>query len=190
MQVIYGDHNLDFTKLPAKSLEAMLKRGVSHFLGNEIASKITARKNKHKADNAGAEMPEADIAALHAEFVAKALTALAEGTVGTATRGPAMDPVEAKMEALAWAEILVILKNNGSKSTGKGDERVWEFANGQKFTKDELIGRRLDPTGPAGVDSKTGVIHADRLRKDAEKAIKAAAKVAEAAKANAKEAVL
>lgn len=190
MEVTYGTHTLNFDSLPPKSTEAMLKRGVSHFLGNEIASKVTTAKKKFAAANEGRELAEDEITALRGEFVAKALSALNEGTVGIATRGPAADPIEAEMDRLAWIEIQGILKANGSKSEGKGDDRVWAFANGAKFTKEELIDRRLDPTGPAGVDTNTGTVHAERLRKEAEKAIKAKAKAAAAVKAIAKEAVL
>ncbi len=44
----------------------------------------------------------------------------------------------------------------------------------------QLVARRLDKDGPAGVDKKTGVAHIDRLKKEAEKI------AAEQAKKNAK----
>lgn len=169
MLVTYGDQTLDFTKLPPKSLEAMLKRGVSHFLGNEVASKVSTRKKKAEAD--GAPLGEDEAVALRGEFLTAALAALHEGTVGTATRGPAADPVDAEADRIAWGEIQTILKSNGSKSEGKGEDRVWKFANGQSFTKDELIERRL-----------TNPDHKDRIFKDAEKAIKAKAKKQASAK--------
>jgi len=176
MIVTYGNITLDFTALPGKSTEAMLRRGVTHFLGNEQAAKVTGWKQKLAEDKV---FPSDDeIAAKKAEYVAVALKALEEGTVGTATRGPAADPIEAEMERIAKREINGILKTNNAKFTGKGDERKVTFANGDSFTMDELVERRL-----SGVDKETGQPHADRLRKLAEKAIKDAARQAEKAKA-------
>lgn len=171
MIVTYGEHTLDFSVLPPKSLEAMLKRGVSHFLGNEIASKVSTRKKKHAADNAGAELSADEAVALRNEFTTNALAALSAGTVGTASRGPAADPVDAEAERIAWSEVQLVLKSNNIKASGKGDERVWEFANGAKFSKDELIERRI-----------TNAEHKDRIFKDAEKNIKARAKKLSTAK--------
>lgn len=171
----------DSAALPQASIEALLKRGANHVFGNEVASKVTTAKKKFAAENDGKELADDEVAALTDQFRADALKRLMAGTIGTATRGPAVDPVEAEMEKMAWAEIQTILKANGSKAEGKGDERRWKFANGQTFSKDELIERRLSGEAPAGVDAKTGVSHADRLRKDAEKALKARAKAAAAA---------
>lgn len=169
-QIQYGEHTLDFSALPPKSLEAMLKRGVAHFLGNEQAAKVTNWKAKFVADQ-GAEPGEDEVAAKKAELVANALKMLAEGTVGTATRGPAADPIESEMDRIARREINETLKKHGLKFTGKGDDRKATFVNGESFTMDELIERRL--ANPE---------HEARIRKAAEKAIRDAAKQADAAK--------
>lgn len=158
MQVTYGDITLDFATLPDSSRLAMLKRGVSHFFGNEIASKVSTRK-KAAADK-GEPMSEADADALHAQFTADAIKALNEGTVGVSTRGPAADPVDVAAESIARAEVSDVLKANGAKFTGKGDERRVKFADGSEFTMDQLIERRL--ANPA---------HAERIRKAAEKVV-------------------
>lgn len=172
MQVTYGNITLDFTKLPAKSLEAMLKRGVTHYLGNEQAAKVSGWKSRFADDNNGAVPGDDEIAAKKAEYVSAAVAALEAGTVGMATRGPAADPVEAEMERIAKREINAILKTNGAKFSGKGDERKVTFANGQSFTMDQLVERRLaNPSeGP-------------RIKTAAEKAIKQAAREAEKVKA-------
>ena len=111
------------------------------------------------------------------------------------TASAAAVPPEGKLDVVRelWADVAqaaVAAFIEAKKAEGKGDDRVWAFANGTKYSKEELIGRRLDGTGPAGVDAKTGVVHADRLRKDAEKNLKAKAKNAEAIKEKAKDAVL
>lgn len=171
MQVTYDNVSLDFTTLPAKSLEAMLKRGVTHFLGNEQAAKVTGWKARFAEDNNGAQPGDDEVAAKKAEYRGIAIAALQAGTVGTATRGPAADPIEAEMERIAKREINEVLKKNGAKFTGKGDERKVTFANGDSFTMDELIERRL-----ANVDHKA------RIEKEAKRALAASAKAAEQVK--------
>jgi hypothetical protein len=164
MNVQYGDMNLDFTKLPEQSALAMLKRGVAHYFGNEIASKISGRKAKFKEDKegnpTGADMDEASVEALRTQFIAEALAKLTDGTVGTSTRGIGLDPVEAKMESIARKEIGDVLKANKAKFTGKGEDRKVKFADGSEFTMDQLVERRL--ANPE---------HADRIGKLAKKAI-------------------
>lgn len=163
MNIQYGEIALDFSKLPENSLTAMLKRGVAHYFGNEIASKISGRKAK--AAEAGEPLSDEAIEALRADFIAEAMAKLQDGTVGTSTRGIGLDPVEAKMESIARKEIGDVLKANKAKFTGKGEDRKVKFADGSEFTMDQLIERRLG-----------NAEHADRIRKLAEKAIKDAEK--------------
>lgn len=169
--VTYGTDTFDFGKLPAESLAAMLKRGVNHFFGNEVAAKVTAWKNKFAEDNGGTQPGDDEIAAKRAEVHADFLGKLLNGTVGISTRGPSVDPVEAEMERIAKREINGILKTNNAKWSGKGDERKVTFADGATASMDEMVDRRL-----ANAD------HGPRIRKEAEKAIKAAAREAEKAK--------
>lgn len=171
MQLTYGETTVDFSTLPAKSQEALAKRGLTHFLGNEQAAKVSGWKAKFAEDNNGAEPGADEISAKKAEYVLNAVKALMEGTVGTATRGPAADPIDAEMDRIAKREISIVLKSNGAKFSGKGDERVVTFANGEKFTMEQLVERRL-----------ANVEYAPRIRKEAEKAISNAAKAAEKAK--------
>lgn len=169
-QISYGTYTLDFSKFPAQSALAMLKRGVTHYLGNEQAAKVSNRKAKYLA-RTKVEAADDEVAAWKEEFVQAAIAALADGTVGMATRGPSVDPVEAHMERIAKAEISNILKTSGTKFTGKGEDRKIKAANGEEFTMDTLVERRL-----ANPD------HGGRIRKEAEKAVKNAAKAAEAVK--------
>lgn len=170
-QISYGTYNLDFSKFPAQSSLAMLKRGVTHYLGNEQAAKVTNWKAKFLEENK-VEPADDEVAAKKNEFILAAIAALEAGTVGMATRGPSIDPVEAHIERIAKAEINNILRASGTKFTGKGEDRKIVAANGDSFTMDDLVERRLaNPTeGP-------------RIRKLAEKAVKDAAKAAEVVKA-------
>lgn len=170
--VTYGTNTFDFGTLPAQSLEAMVKRGVAHFFGNEVAAKVTAWKKKFADENGGAQPGDDEVAAKHAEVTADFHAKLVNGTVGISTRGPAQDPVEAEMERIARRDITQILKTAGAKWTGKGDDRKVTFADGSQYTMDELVDRRL--ANPE---------HQANIRKAAERAIKDAAKAAEKAKA-------
>ena len=175
----YGTRELDFTKLPQASLVAMVRRGVSHYFGSEMASKVTAFFDPDHDDAANrVDTPEAR-AAKKAEFQAAAYDAIVAGTVGVSVRGPSVDPITTIINRLAKAEVKTILANFKLKWPAKADDTV-ELPDGSKVTGAQLIARRLDATGPAGVDKKTGVAHADRLKKEAEKI------AAEQAKKNAK----
>lgn len=183
----YGKHTVDTANLPEASISAMFRRGLSHFLGSEQASKVTAYFDPDRKLAEGEtrldDTPE-NREIVKADFQAKALDALLAGTVGVSTRGPSVDPIETEINRLARGEVHDILKASGVKPPKKADDTV--EIGGTKYTTDQLIARRLDPASPAGVDKKTGVPHIDRLTKAAQKVMadkaKAAAKKAEAAK--------
>lgn len=166
----YGEKSLDFNTLPQASLVAMLRRGVSHFLGSEQASKVTGMFKPDEDGNLKegiVDTDEARAAAL-ADFRAKAIENLVAGTVGVSTRGPTIDPISTIINRLAKAEVKTILANFKLKWPAKADDTV-ELPDGSKVTGAQLVARRLDKEGPAGVDKKTGVAHIDRLKKEAEK---------------------
>ncbi len=177
--ITYGTRTLDFNTLPQASLVAMLRRGVSHYFGSEMASKVTAYFDPEH-DDAGnrIDTPEAR-AAKKAEFQSAAFDALVAGTVGVSVRGPSVDPIQTIINRLAKAEVKTILASFKLKYPTKADETV-TLPDGSAVTGAQLIARRLDKDGPAGVDKKTGVAHIDRLKKEAEKI------AAEQAKKNAK----
>ncbi len=177
--ITYGTRTLDFNTLPQASLVAMLRRGVSHYFGSEMASKVTAYFDPEH-DDAGnrTDTPEAR-ATKKAEFQSAAFDALVAGTVGVSIRGPSVDPITTIINRLAKAEVKTILASFKLKYPTKADETV-TLPDGSAVTGAQLIARRLDKDGPAGVDKKTGVAHVDRLKKEAEKI------AAEQAKKNAK----
>lgn len=183
----YADNTIDFSKVPQPSIEALLSKGVTHFLGNEQASKVTAWKTKVTDERAaeakknGTEatpLTEAEIEAKKNEFVTKALQAIYDGEIG-AGRGPRLDPVEREFRSLVDAHIANTLAGNGIKfPKGRklpGDDETIQFANGQTRTLEQMRENV----------SKT---HGDRLRKDAEKRVADIAKKAAQAKAAAEKA--
>lgn len=183
----YGKHTVDTANLPEASIAAMFRRGLSHFLGNEQASKVAAYfdPDRKSADGEARldDTPE-NREKVKADFQAKAVDALLAGTVGVSTRGPTVDPIETEINRIARREVHDILKASGVKPPKKATDTV--TIGGTAYTTDQLIARRLDPASPAGVDKKTGVTHADRIGKLAAKVMadkaKAAAKAAESAK--------
>lgn len=167
MNIEYGTHKIDTDKLPEKSVQALLSRGLTHFLGNEQASKVAAKFKDQEGITD--EMRNA----AKADFVANAVKALTEGTIGTRTGGPRGTGVDSVMRQLAEAEVKGILKHNKlSMPTG---DKVVKFADGTVLTRAELIDRRIAK-------------HGDRLRKEAEAEIKREER--EAAKAGGVEALL
>ncbi len=179
LKITYGTRELDFNTLPQASLVAMVRRGVSHYFGSEMASKVTAYFDPEHDDAANRQDTPENRAAKKAEFQAAAYDALVAGTVGVSVRGPSVDPITTIINRLAKAEIKTILASFKLKYPVKADETV-TLPDGSAVTGAQLIGRRLDRDSPAGVDKKTGVAHIDRLKKEAEKF------AAEQAKKNAK----
>lgn len=159
-EVTYGETKVDFGKLPAASQFALVKRGLAHFLGNEQASKVVSHfKN---VPDAG----EADKTAYRDACVKDALAALHAGTVGNSVRGPRGSAVETIVRQIAVKEIKNILGMNKLKMPKAGEKVT--MGNGQSFTGDELIARRL--ANPE---------HGPRIQKEAEAQIKADARKTE-----------
>lgn len=151
-----NSHGIDFAALPESSRQALLSRGLTHYLGSEVASKVTAWKGK----NEGAT--EEQIAAYKAEVYGEAKQALLDGTVGSNTRGPRLDPVEAEMTRLAAVEVKAILR--GAKMPIGKDKNV-RFADGTVKSLYDMVVTRIER-------------ESDRLRKEAERNVKAVAKKA------------
>lgn len=165
----YGDHSVDTSKLPEVSVKALLSRGLSHFLGNEQASKVTAKivtalalSDETSAEAAKAAVKafrisnEADCSAWTTEAQTNALKALADGTVGVraAGTGPKLSPIETVIRRLAKGEVIDTLKANNI-AVPKGEDKV-SFADGKSMSMDELVERRIAK-------------HGDRLKKAAAK---------------------
>ena len=162
MNITYGSHSIHIESLPATSLEALLRRGISHYLGNEQAAKVSNRKADYQAKHG--EHPDDDLVASWKEEVqALAVEKLVAGTIGQhAPRAPSVDPVEREAGKIALAEVKIILSKNGIKPPKKGEPVT--FKNGSQATLEELVARRLaNPT------------EGERIMKEAAKAVKAAA---------------
>lgn len=187
--VKYASFELDFAKLPQASVLSCLRGGVSHKFGSEVASKVGAyfKPDRKLAEGESRmEDTEENRQKLTDEYRQKLYDALIAGTVGVSTRGPTVDPIEVEINKIAKSEIKAILAENGVKFPKKSTDTV--TIGGQALTVDQLISRRLDPTGPAGVDKKTGGSHVDRITKLAEKVMAEKAKAAKKAAETAKEA--
>lgn len=159
----YAGLTIDPTDFPSTSIEALIRRGISHYLGNEQASKLTAWKAKEENKSATDEQ----IAAHKVSLIGAALAALAAGTVGIrAPRQPSVDPIEREMDRIALREVAAVLKSNGLKMP-KGEATV-TFGSGDSavaLTQDDLVERRLAK-------------HGERIRKEAEAEIKRKAREA------------
>src|SRR5665213_1092378 len=142
--ITYGEHTIDPTKLPVESINALLRRGVSHFLGNEQASKLTAWVESVTKDG-GAVPDDSAKAAKKTELIKAAIEALASGTVGTRVSGPRVEPIEATRNAIAKKEVLDILRAANIK-VPKGEEAV-RFADGTQKTLAQMVATRLEKFG-------------------------------------------
>lgn len=168
-KITYAGIEVDFDALPAVSQRALALRGLTHFLGNEQASKVSGKAKAALIAEPSVVLGDDEKAELLKGFRETALNALLEGTIGVRESNgePAMNPVEKAARAIAWAEVADVLKKNNLKQP-KGEETI--EVNGTTFTRKGLIDRRLN-------DPK----HADRIQKAAEKEVRDAKKKLEAA---------
>lgn len=181
-KITYGSVEIDFDTLPASSQLALASRGVTHFLGNEQASKLAAWiKAEGQANTedkaAAAAWKEANATAVSVKMdglVAEAVAKLLAGTVGArAVGGVRVTPIEALKRQIAKREVTAILANNklafpkGARKDKEGNDVPAQVVQlgADSFTGDQLIERRLaNPTeGP-------------RIQKEAEKALRDAEK--------------
>lgn len=165
MELKYGDHTINTTKLPATSIDALLRRGISHFLGNEQASKVAAwveSQNTERTKTGVDPVSDVEKATYKADCQKKAVEALVAGTVGVHTpRGPKATPLDAIVRQLAEKEVKDILGHNKLKMP-KGDEAV-SFPDGTKLTRVELIDRRIAKHGERLVkEAKAELARRDR----------------------------
>ena len=151
----YGAFTIDTTTLPAKSLEALISRGITHYLGNEQASKVSTWV-KTQSDE-GVTIAEDEKEAKKLELVTAAHAALLDGTIGTRVGGPKLDPLTKALRDIAGEEVANILKGAGQK-VPKGKETV--HVKGEDLTFADLVSRRIE--NPA---------HAERLAKAAKKRV-------------------
>src|SRR5665213_2926780 len=169
-KVTYGTHEIDVDALPEASKAALIRRGISHFLGNEQASKVSAWIESATKEAEGTEPTAEAKAAKKAEFVKSAIEALVAGTIGTRVSGPRVEPIEAIRNSIARKEVTDILRAAGIK-VPKGDEGV-KFADGTVKTLAQMITTRLDKFG-------------DRIEKEAAKKLADDARRVKAAQAHA-----
>ena len=169
--VSYAGHTIDLTTLPDASIHSLIRKGLTHFRGNEQASKVTTWAKKQTAE--GTAPTEEDIAAKKAEFVKSALEALTAGTIGIRERAeggtPKATPIEKLMNEIAKEQVIELLAGNKKKFPTK--KETLKFGDGSELTGADLIARRLSNPkfGPA-------------IRAEAEKRLKAQQRAIEKAK--------
>lgn len=159
---------LDLASLPAKSISALVSRGLSHYFGSEQASRVKNLKDAYLEEHK-TEMAEDEITALKAERFEIAMKALVDGTIGSRAVGITIDPIEKIKTAIARSQVTDILKANGIK-VPKGEEAV-EFADGNKKTMEEMIKTRLEVNGEAIDKEAAKVLKAKQSAKAAAEAL-------------------
>lgn len=157
-QFNYGDLSIDSSKLSPVGLEALVRRGISHLLGNEQSSKVGPESAWAKAFAESNKRPPSkdEIDAQKVELQKVAIQALYDGTIGIRAAGPRTNPLDSEMSSIAKREVLDVLRTQGIKKFPTGDDVV--TLGGQSFTGDILIERRLAK-------------HGERIKREAEKLI-------------------
>ena len=139
--VTYGEISFELDALPAKSLLAMVKRGVGHYLGNEQASKLTTWKEARETET-GVPPTEEAIAQAKSGFQSDALAKLLAGEVGHSVRGPRGTAVDTVIRQIALERATKLLADAKLKMPVK-DEVITTPA-GATYTRAQLIQRQID----------------------------------------------
>ncbi len=179
-KLVYGDYSVDFDTLPAVSQAALALRGLTHVLGNEVASKVhnwaggeTQANSDDKATvKAWKDAHPDEIAAKGKEFAADVLEALASGTLGNRVGGPRLTPIETLKRQIAKGQIETILRAAKIKVPTKDD--TVKTPDGE-FTMAQLVDRRLVATVKDAAGNVTRDIGAE-IQKEADKELAARAK--------------
>lgn len=165
----YGDYEIDESQFPPAITQRLLTRAVAHILGNEVSSSVLAWEKRQivgkdgKPDTVNDSMlttfRATNVEAIEAkedELRRAKIQAMLDGTLAVRiSRGPTRDPVEAAARAIAKAEVVAVLKQNGAKFPAK-DEVI--TIGQQEVDGDMLIDRRL-------------ANHGERIRKLAERQV-------------------
>jgi hypothetical protein len=157
----YGtDISVDLHSLPESSIHALIRRGMSHYFGNEVSTKVSAWKVA-RAEGALGAPNDAEIAAAKADFTQAALEALLSGTVGQSIRGPRGSSVETEFNRLAEEQAKAILKSAGMVMPTK--DKTVRFGDGTELSRSDIIARVKAKFG-AELRSKAEKNVADRDR--------------------------
>jgi len=144
----YGELQIDSAKFHENAVHALLRRGLSHLLGNEQAAKVGPESSWGKENK---DATKEQVAAQKLAFQNAAISTLYDGTIGVrASSGPKADPLQSEMRKLAKAEVIAILATqktaDGKKvSFPTGDKTITVGAD--VLTGDQLIARRLTKHG-------------------------------------------
>ncbi len=169
-------YEIDESKINLAVTQRLLTRAVAHILNNECAANVLGKTKRAivgkdgKPDSvtetqltAWREQHSEVLDGWESEFCQQKIAAMYDGSLSVrVARAPTRDPVEAAMRAIAKAEVVTVLKNNGAKFP-KDDETVSiEQPNGEtvQLSGDELVDRRL-----------AHATHGDRIRKAAERKV-------------------
>lgn len=172
--------SIDVLALPDASVKAMLGRGMTHFFGSEVASRVKARADKFAEDNkeSGTKWGDDEIAQEKKTVLAEFVSKLLEGTVGVRAVGITVDPVETIKARLARKSVEDTLRANGIK-VPKKDEPVI-FLDGTEKSMADMIASRVKALNKA-----TNKIYGDEFQKEAEAMVRKQAKAKADAEANA-----
>ncbi len=134
----YGDLSFEIASLPASSINKLLKSGLAHFLGNEVASKVSTAKAKRAESDLG-PMNDVEIAECKARFLAEAAESLRTGQVTHATRAPRGTAIDTVFNRLVTEKVKFLLNAQGI-SMPSGDKLV-TLPNGATATRADLLER-------------------------------------------------
>lgn len=131
---------LDLSALPARSVSALLSRGLTHYFGSEVSSKVIAERKRR--DDAGTPMNDDELTAAKADIVEGFWNRLLEGTIGQRAVAVSVDPIDKIKARLVRESVIRTLKANGIV-VPKKDESV-TFGDGVTRSMEDMLAKRAD----------------------------------------------
>jgi hypothetical protein len=184
-----------FDGLPEISRQALVNRGLSHLFGNECTSVVSAAirsavvtgTNRKAGDVATAEIQAYRADESNGAFISDTLAsaraakmaALLEGTLGVRVPGESsIDPIEAEMTRIAGDEMRALFAaQKWIWPRGKdedGNAKTFKMGD-MSFTASDLITNWIEGADKKGKYGTAGELNEPRIRKAAERAVKAKA---------------
>jgi hypothetical protein len=134
--------------IPVATLYAFASKGLTHYLGNELAAKRTAFK-KGFVEKEGREPEDSEVVAWEGPARAAMIELARTGEVGAGNRGPRgpQDPVGDLAESLARGEVVAAVEQRGltKKLTKKNvDKMVEDYYNAKRDHFRAMAQKSLD----------------------------------------------
>lgn len=121
-EISWGDYKVVVGDLPEASILALMQRGFTHVMGNEVASSVSTAKAKRNEDGS-AVFNDAELAVYEKDKRDEKFAAIMGGQLGVRAAGvPKMAPLDKLIREIALAEIRAVAAAQKKSLPRKAEE--------------------------------------------------------------------